>query len=194
MFRNHFAWPALLLGVFCAAWQPVTATAICWPSGTFHGRLVDRDTKAPIDDAVVVVIWSRQAWVPLVPETVIVFHRAVEATPDHDGQFAIPNCPGIDWNPFTFVLREPLIMIFAVGYGDSQLATGPQKRKVSDILLEGATIEFRKLTTNAELTKALDISGAIGPPAYRSVPNLFRLLNVQRRRLGLPPERPELVR
>jgi hypothetical protein len=81
--------------------------------GPFRGQIVDADTKAPLVDAVVVLVWY---WSPPIggpggPGTY--FQDAQEAVTDSQGEFFIP---GLNhYRPFWRV-AGPAIAIFKPGY------------------------------------------------------------------------------
>lgn len=168
-------------------------------AGTYHGTVVDAETKAPLEGAVVAVIWHRKPLVSM--NGPHYFHRAREVLTDAEGKFAVDASPGIDWFPFTYVVREPRVVIFKPGYGSFPVAHvsplvvmrfGEQHQlnvvELNHELLKGAVVALPKLKTREELqrfsgTGAMGISPLI--PDDR-IPNVIRLLNVHRKELGLP--------
>lgn len=158
---------------------------------TYHGTVVDAETNAPLEGAVVVVVWHRKPIVTM--DGPQYFHKAVEALTDAEGKFAVDASPGIDWNPFTYVLKEPRIVIFKPGYGPfpvGHLSTKSVKELKEAMLTEGATIALPKLKTKKELrefTSPVDMRISTLVPDER-IPKLMRLINMQRRSLGLQPE------
>lgn len=157
---------------------------------TYRGTVVDAETKAPLEGAVVVVVWHRKPIVTM--DGPQYFHKAVEALTDAEGKFTVDASPGIDWNPFTYVLKDPWIAIFKPGYGAFPLAhvkTQSVRELKEAMLTEGATIALPKLKTKEELRKFTDTGGILISPLVPDdrIPNLRRLINVQRRSLGLQP-------
>jgi hypothetical protein len=187
-----------LLSILLGA-VPTLALTGCGEA-TYHGTVVDAETKAPLEGAVVAVIWHRKPLVTMNGPQY--FHRAREVLTDAEGKFAVNAAPGIDWFPFTYVVREPRVVIFKPGYGPFPVAQvsprvvmrfGEQHQldlvELNRELLKGAVVALPKLKTAEELrefsnTGALLISALI--PDER-IPNVIRLLNVHRKELGLPP-------
>ena len=124
----------------------------------------------------------------------------MEALTDAAGKFAVDASPGIDWNPFTYVLKDPWIEIFKPGYGPfpvAHVSTKPVKELKEAFLREGPVVELPRLKAKEELLKfAYPVGiGNCGPdkalgahcvPDER-IPKLMRLINVHRRNLNLQP-------
>ena len=186
--------PTLAVGLLTLAPASYGGTA-------YHGTVVDSGTVAPLQGAVVVVVWHRKPIVTM--DGPQYFHRAVEVLTDADGKFSVDASPGIDWNPFTHVLKEPRITIFKPGFGPFPVAhVSPprfverfgQKYRVglnelNEELLRGAVVALPKLKTGDELRKFTDpahmLISTLVPP--ENIPNLMRLIDVQRQSLGLQP-------
>ncbi|MGH7407066.1 MAG: carboxypeptidase-like regulatory domain-containing protein, partial [Candidatus Methylomirabilales bacterium] len=148
---------------------------------TYHGTVVDAETKAPLEGAVVVVVWHRKPIVTMNGPQY--FHKAVEVLTDAAGKFAVDASPGIDWNPFTYVLKEPLIVIFMPGYGPfpwAHVKTKSVRELKEAIRTEGATIALPKLKSKEDLRKFSSIGSLLLDPLIPDdrIPNLMRLLNV----------------
>ncbi len=80
----------------------------------YHGRVVDEETGQPLVGAAVTVIWYKAPVVHLASPRY--FHSAQETVTDSEGKFELLVSPGIDWNPFTFVINEPTIIVYQPGY------------------------------------------------------------------------------
>ena len=167
----------------------LTLARASYGGAAYHGSVVDSETKAPLQGAVVVVVWHRKPIVTM--DGPQYFHKAVEALTDAEGKFSVDASPGIDWNPFTYVLKEPRIAIFKPGYGPFPVAH-VSPRSVKDLkealLGEGALVELPRLKTKEELLKFTSPGNLwISVDRDERIPHLMRLINIQRRSLGLQP-------
>ena len=174
----------------------------------YHGVVVDADTKVPLEGAVVVVIWYRKPLVSM--DGPQYFHRAAEVLTDAEGRFSVNASPGIDWNPFTYVVKEPRTVVFKPGYGPFPVAhVSPRsvsrfgqahKLDLAELnaeLLNGTVVELPKLKTEEEVrtfTKPGDMwfSFCVGASRFHCVPperipNFMRLINIQRKSANLDP-------
>jgi hypothetical protein len=97
---------------------------------TYYGQVLDEETGKPLEGASVTVIWYRAPLVYL--DLVRRFQSAQETLTDTEGKFSLEAAPGIDWNPFTYVLKEPDVVIFKPGY--ASLANG-FVRKTNTIII-----------------------------------------------------------
>lgn len=170
-------------------------------AAAYHGKVVDAETKAPLDGAVVIVIWHRKPIITM--DGPAYFHRAVEVLTNAEGRFWVDASPGIDWNPLTYVVRNPWIVIFKPGYGPFPVAhVSPRYvigfrgqryelnlAELNRELLKGAVVELPKLKTTTELQEfAFPVPVLISTLVpLEKVPNFMRLLNVHRRAAGLGP-------
>ena len=181
---TRFALFVLILGVGLLSLAPAS-----YGGAAYHGTVVDSGTKAPLQGAVVVVVWHRKPIVTM--DGPQYFHRAVEALTDAVGKFSVDASPGIDWNPFTYVVKEPRIAIFKPGYGPFPVAhVSPRSVKELEeaLLREGALIELPRLKTKEELLKFTSPGDLwIWVDRDERIPHLMRLINIQRRGLGLQP-------
>jgi hypothetical protein len=173
-------------------------------AGAFRGTVIDADTKQPLEGAVIVVVWYRKPMIHM--DGPQYFHKAVEVLTDAEGKFSVPNKPGIDWNPFTFVKDHPNIVIFKPGYGpypyahvkprDAIINGQVVRLKWEEELLKGTVVELPRL--NLEKQKEFASPRLTGPicgptiPAdictpVESVQTYVDLINEQRAVLGLSP-------
>jgi len=156
----------------------------------YRGQVVDADTNEPIEGAVVVIVWYKKPAVSMNGPQY--FHRAEEALTDSEGRFTLNASSGIDVNPFTYVLRDPRIVIFKPGYGPFPRAHVSSKsiEEIKRAFLQGgAVIRLPKLKNKEDLRKYSDpgdlmISSLV---PYDKIPELTRLINRQRAVLGFPP-------
>jgi hypothetical protein len=81
---------------------------------TFKGKVIDAETKKPIDGAVVVVTYSKKA-IRVAPELVSIIVDVKESLTDNDGIFYIPSFTTII-DPFSWS-KEVTFIIFKPSYG-----------------------------------------------------------------------------
>jgi hypothetical protein len=187
--RSLFA--AVLILVLC--WNvliPARARA-----DVYQGTVVDEQTGEPLADAVLVVVWWTRAYIGF--ERPRDFHQAKEAVIGVNGKFSMDASPAINWNPLTYVESPPTIIIYKPGYrpleGDSAASRG--FRTLSDLLdalKAGTVVKLAKPKSRGETmryTGVLSLTGANVP--MESVPNLTRLVNIQRKMAGLTSFFPE---
>lgn len=156
-FILRLTWVTLLYAVIAS---PLHA------AGSFHGTVVDADTKKPLKGAVVVVVWYRKPIISM--DGPQYFHKAIEVLTDAHGKFSVTSKPGIDWNPLTFVLEHPHIVIFKPGYGPypyehvkprDAIVNGQVVRlNWEQELLKGTMVELPKLRNENERTKYRDVN------------------------------------
>lgn len=155
---------------------------------TYRGKVVDAETGQPLEGAVFVIVWSKKPRVTMDgPEY---FHSAKEALTDAKGEFFVDGSPGIDWNPFTYIVKNPSVGIFMPGYGPfptGHMKEIPREEMVKSMIGAGVVIKLPKLKTQQEMRRytgpeSLDISS--GTP-NDEIPNVIRLLNIHRKLAGL---------
>lgn len=157
----------------------------------YQGRVVDEETGQPLAGAVLTVVWFRSPILGF--EGTRDFLSAQETVADSDGKFSLTVSPGIDWNPFSYIRKEPEIVIYQPGYEptwagwrDRNKFKGPTE--FAEALKKGATVKLPKLKSNEELRNFTNVSSLthITVP-YESIPNLIRAVNVQNKMAGLQP-------
>ena len=125
---------------------------------SYHGTVVDAESKAPLEGAVVVVVWRRKPVFAM--DGPQYFHNAREVLTDAGGRFSIDARPGIDWNPFTYVLTPPRIVIVKPGYGAfpfEQVSPRYGGRDDPEKELEyGARVELPRLATREDGPTVMD--------------------------------------
>lgn len=164
---------------------------------TFKGRVIDADTKEPIEGAVVVAIWLKERATIAGPSSE--FKDVKEALTDKNGEWVIKGPRG-RWGGditaiFTFVTgiyytKPPEFIIFKPGYCSFPAGFGieacKEKIKIEGDCksAEGETAELPRLTNREDRLRALP-----GPVRAEGVSEkqieFFRLINEERRNLGL---------
>jgi hypothetical protein len=173
-------------------------------AASYQGTVVDAETNAPLEGAVVVVIWYKKPLITM--DGPLYFHNAKEVLTDANGTFSVDAAPGINWNPFTRVMKDPnisridpdnpgiypVIVIFKPGYGpfpDAHVKPPSESETKRVMLKGGAVVALPKLKTREELVRFADMCCGVYDevvPTER-IHNLLRLINDQRESLGLKP-------
>jgi hypothetical protein len=128
----------------------------------YRGKVVDAETGQPLEGAVFVIVWSKHTAISIDGGTI--FHSAKEGLTDAKGEFAVDGSPGIDWNPFTYVLGNPNIVIYMPGYGPFPVGYLKEGTPFGEIVKSidetikamtgvGAVIKLPKLKTQQDMRK-----------------------------------------
>jgi hypothetical protein len=104
-----------LLSILCFWLGLISASCghVLYVDGPYHGRLVDKATRKPIEGAAVVAVWEKIT--PSVGHYIEGYYDAQETVTDQDGNFTIPGIVGGSPNPLVKI-REPLFTMFKPGY------------------------------------------------------------------------------
>ncbi len=149
-----------LIFVLVLSWVVSTDRPV-YGADVYQGRVVDEETGQPLVGAVVTVIWFRSPIVGM--EGTRDFQSAQEAVADRDGKFYLPVSPGSNWNPFSYIRKEPEIVIFQPGYEPTWAGwmlrnKFPSSLDLADALKKGVTIRLSKLRAKEEPIKFTNIS------------------------------------
>jgi len=165
---------------------------------TFKGRVIDADTKEPIEGAVVVASWSEETATVAGPSSQL--KDVKETLTDKNGEWAIKGPKGREGGNitaiFTFLTgtyytRPPTFIIFKAGYCPWPAGFGINacKGKIKPIgnskIIKGETVELPKLTRREDRLKVH--LGPVGDNEdWKKQKEFIRLLNEERRYLGWP--------
>jgi hypothetical protein len=154
--------------------------------GPYQGRVVDTETKEPIQGAVVVAVWRRDKIYPLHSTRVI--HAVRETLTDRDGRWRIEARQLEERSPRRAL--RPSFVIFFPGYGSFPKAHVAPGGFIGGIFEgKGTTVELRRLTTREERIvhqRWLD-PWSLSDAPWREIPEFMRLLSVEDQQLGLEP-------
>ena len=169
----------------------------CTRAKTFKGRVIDADTKEPIEGAVVVASWDKA--IATIAGESTTLKDVKECLTNKKGEWSISGPRGRnDWpipylSLFIPYTREPEFIVFKPGYcswpnGFSIDAcrsrikiTGDKEKRIG----EGGTLELPKLTSREDRIRAQSLQLPLGPGALEKMKELIRLKNEERRSLGL---------
>jgi hypothetical protein len=173
----------ILAGILAVGAPPVAAQRYLeGPEGPYRGTVVDAETGAPLEGAVVVAIWSRERIYPLHSKTE--HYAAREVLTDAAGAFVIDARQLEESAPARTL--PPYFQIYFPGYGSrlSRLFTvrGFQRGTFST----GLTVGLPRARTREERLEVIRAGLPVLVPDEQ-VPNMIRLMNVERVALGLQP-------
>jgi hypothetical protein len=174
---------------------------------TYQGKVIDAETKEPIEGAVVVARWWEEKGAFL--GSVERLRDVKETLTDRDGKWSITG-PESDKRKIVrgmlsiiaivWAIRDPGFIIFKPGYCSWPIGfsidackdkIGPER---TDQIMEGKTVEFEfpRLTNREDRLKVLPetiSSSSEGPREYKKIQKkqmeFLRLINEERRNLGL---------
>jgi hypothetical protein len=158
--------------------------SISFCADLYHGKVIDEETGAPLAGASVTVVWYRTPIVQL--EGSLYFQSAQETVTDAQGKFSLEVSPGIDWSPFTTVVKEHSLIIFKPGYAPFEPGRMPKEfwvyRNLVEAFKSGVTIKLLKLKTNEEMRRFSNLSSlGIGRVEEEAIPRLLYNLSQQRK-------------
>jgi len=161
-----------------------------WADGPYRGKVIDAETKKPIEGAVVVAVWMKNEF--RVIESHEVFAEAKETLTDKDGEFVIP---GYKWTSifFYFGIQPPEIFIFKSGYGFfPRYQISPNPKQSNAALLEPfkthGLVELPLLKTREERLDVFHGYWLPGLVPHEKVPNFIGIKNIERKNLGFAGE------
>ncbi|MBI2411993.1 MAG: carboxypeptidase regulatory-like domain-containing protein [Deltaproteobacteria bacterium] len=178
-------------------------------AGPWKGRVIDAETKEPLEGAVVLAIWDRAYRTPNGDSSY--FYNSKEVLTDKDGRFEIPSYRPMNFFPIISYIRGPYFTIFKPGYGNfPEHRVGPPRGLSTDAIEEFflretgkpgeigwdydreekikvifGIVELPKLKTRKE--RLLTIRSI--PPSIPNdkMPRLLESMNKERVDLGLQP-------
>lgn len=156
--------------------------------GPYSGRVIDTETKEPIEGAVVLVIWDWETFTP--GGGVSTYYEAKEAVTDKNGEFVVPRLISLALNPLYYLDEVTHITIFKPGYGYfPEYQVSPKGTPIGLVraLKKHPTIELPRLkTTEERREKALT-----GPPGtdvpYKKMRDMVKAINEERIYQGFQP-------
>jgi len=194
--RRRVLTTIVILSLFIAM-----GTCVCGKDRTYHGRVIDADSKEPIEGAVVVAEWKTERTTPTATHTNL--KDVKECLTDKNGEWSISGpkgradelIPGLSlFIPYT---KEPIFTIFKPGYCSWPLGfyINACKDKLkpggNGKIIEGESIELPKLTNRENRLEAQRIGSSfltetmVDKERAKKIRNFLHLLNEEKKRLGL---------
>jgi len=172
--------------LFLTFLSSTASCAITYKYGSYYGKVVDAETKEPLEGAAVLAVFYTQEYGPAGPITRFV--DAIETVTDKNGEFKLPPYRVTafrllqSWDPY------PQFRIFKPAYG-----CYPEHKDVKPIFVPNGTlpadkyvtIELPRLKTREELLQNTDCFPVSVPD--EKMKKLIELNNIERLRLGLQP-------
>ncbi len=160
--------------------------------GPWKGRIIDIETKEPIEGAVVLAVWDRVYRTPAGDNAY--FYEAKEVLTDKDGKFEIPEYAPINMLPIISYIKGPEFTIFKPRYLSlsgrhlsKNIIDSPTefKRNEKIYMLSPGFIKLPRLQTRKERIR---IIGGLPPLIpIKAMPELIELMNIEAVNLGLQP-------
>jgi hypothetical protein len=188
----------ILLLFIWVVWGSISSSAY---AATFNGKVIDVDTREPIEGAVVVAVWH-EATATLSGESTRV-KDVGECLTDKNGEWKIDG-PRAKWGGsitsiYTFLTgsyytRPPQFIVFKPGYCSwpagfgIDSCKGKLKPSGNEKLANGETVELSKLTNNRDRLRVLPtpIHKDGDKEFYKKQKTLLRLIDEESRYLGIP--------
>lgn len=149
-----------------------------YSAGPFRGRVVDAETKKPLEGAAVLAVWYKRVYGgPGGPKSQ--FYEAHEVLTDANGEFTIP---ALDWVGTMFV-EGPELRIFKPGYGFFPRQHVSPRGDLREILRGHFVVELPRLRTREERLESLAVVPDRVP--LEKMPHLRRLQEEERANLHL---------
>jgi len=131
----------------------IFAISSWYHGGPWSGRIVDAETKQPIEGAAVVFVWESTFSVPAAGVNYN-FLDAEERVSDKDGRFSIPKKTFLNIPMFRAVQR-PNAYIFKPGYGTYPTYDSKKPILAPVPYFQDSTIELPKIASIEERRKAI---------------------------------------
>ena len=195
MSRRVSLWLLTINSIFLLFAMPVSISA---KDITFRGRVIDSETKEPIEGVVVVASWLEAR--PTISGESTRLKDVKETLTDKNGEWSISGEEGqphtehpyYDFFTGTYHTRPPSFIIFKPGYCSwpqgfyIEACQGKIKSNGEFTVLK--TFELPKLTNREDRIRAQSISIPAGEGVLEKCRELIRLMNEESRNLGLPEE------
>ena len=165
--------------------------------GPWKGRVVDLETKEPLEGAVVLAVWHKTYRGPAGEGSKL--HRVKETLTDKDGHFEVPAYIAINFLPLIRYIEGPHFHIFKPGYlkihmPETYLLEDATKEPVEKHSILGdftyklspGLIEIPRLKTDKDRKRNF-VGGPSPSIPHDMMPNYLKLESQERINLGLQP-------
>lgn len=189
----------LISSLVCVAPTFASTASIYYSDGPWSGKVINTETKQPIEGAVVLAVWQKVYATPAGDNSY--FLDAVEVLTDRDGKFTIPKFKAFNIIPIIRRIEGPDFTIFKPGYTSfpgpafnyfhKYFPNSPlrvDREALEELFKKGVVIEMLRLKTREQ---RLDALPHISDPFINhneKKTNYIKLMNLERKELGLDPE------
>jgi len=183
----------LVMSGTVAAWSQETEPRDRYldrPRGPYRGQVIDAETKAPLEGAVVVALWRRNRVYPF--HSVSENYAVRETVTDADGRFVLDTKDVEEGAPRR--TYHPEFLIFQTGYGSFPRKYVSPRGYIGGLFERpGAIVELPRLRARDERRKHLWLFGphSYSDKPFRELPEFMRRINAERTEIGLEPYSPE---
>jgi len=184
------------LGLLSPQRAAASSATLYYSDGPWSGKVIDAETKEPIEGAVVVAVWKK-IYSTLTGDSSY-FFDAIETITDRTGNFSISNFKAVNMTPVIARIEGPRFTIFKPAYSTfpgykyfhKYFPHSPLKvdsDTLAELFKKGVVIELSILKTKEERLDAQSEARPLGDIPDEKIPNLLNLINTERRNLGLDP-------
>ncbi len=177
----------ILITLFLAEFIGLMNPSGAWADGPYRGKVIDAETKAPIEGAVVVGVWRRQPALAMHPKHL--FEEAKEVLTDKNGEFTLPGHFSMKsiLSPLSEVRFQ--LYIYKPDYGSfPQFQISPNPKQSDDDLFRlfetHGLVELPKLKTREERLAIIHEGCPSGDIPDDKIQRLIAAMNVDRVALG----------
>jgi len=160
------------------------ASSVCYAAGPWKGRVIDSETKQPIEGAAVVAVWEKE-WAGLGAGASTDFLDAVETTTDNNGDFEIPAHSFVSI-PYFRKVKGPFFTIFKPSYGSfPNFQTSPLEIPDDYFLNKRGVIELPAIVEKEKRLKSLHAAESVIDDIPKSkIRNFINIINDENLHFG----------
>ena len=152
----------------------------CFAGGPWRGKVIETETKKPIEGAVVVAVWYSETTLNPAGSSSVPMN-VVETETNAKGEFYFSSKYFLDV-PILRQVTGPDFLVYKPGYDVFQISYVSKEHPLYKNEL--AIIERQKLEKKEDRLKAYDWAGSFGLRFRESTPKLNKLRNSERKFLG----------
>jgi len=170
----------------------IMSCGFAFADGPWKGKILDVETKEPLEGVVVLAVWDRIYRTPF--GTSSYFYEAKETASNKEGEFEIPSYTPINMLPIISYMQGPEFTIFKPGYGSLRMSLGdylnsntkkPQEMELlgKKYRFESGIIELPRLIYKEERLR--NIPGGPTDVGDDKLPFFYKSINEERINLGI---------